>query len=51
MRLDKKRSERGNLVIEKVGYDREFMTGPIKVENLQGKTHCDIVKMIDKEQI
>jgi hypothetical protein len=38
-------------VIEKVGYDREFMTGPIKVENLHGEIHCDIVKMIDKEKI
>jgi hypothetical protein len=37
-------------MIEKVGYDREFMTGLIKEENLQGKTHCEIAKIRAKEK-
>jgi len=31
--------KREKTVVEKVGYDREFMKGTIKTENLQGKTH------------
>jgi hypothetical protein len=42
--------KRENTVVEKVGCEREFMIGTIKEENLQGKTHCVIEKMRDKER-
>jgi hypothetical protein len=37
-------------VIEKVQRDKAFITGLIKAENLQEKTHCDIEKMRAKER-
>jgi hypothetical protein len=32
-------------VVGKVQHDREFMAGHIKVENMNRKNHCDLVKM------
>jgi hypothetical protein len=37
-------------MVKNVQHNREFMTRPIKVENLHRKPHCDFVKMISNRE-